>query len=112
MKPNQKPVQIDFIWDSDCPNAEAARQNLEAAIAATDIWTDVREWRTGDPNTPEKYRRYGSPTILIEGRDLLGKNGSGEHRCCRLYPSGDGGLATAPSTEYICSKLESESIEP
>lgn len=90
--------EIDLVYFDGCPNADQARANLRAALDGGS-W---REWNLADADTPERFRRYGSPTVLVDGRDVTGDDeGGGEVRgamACRAdgAPSPDvirGGLA-------------------
>ena len=41
-----------------------------------------------DPQTPENLRRYGSPTVLVDGHDVMGESKL-DAIGCRLYPNGE-----------------------
>ncbi len=93
-------MRIDLIYDSDCPNVAAARDNLRLAILELQSSATWREWERHDPAAPEYVRRYGSPTILVNEIDvspLLGENSDS----CRLYPNPNGGFERAPTAESI-----------
>lgn len=87
--------EIDLIYFDGCPNAEQARTNLRAALDGGS-W---REWNLSSADTPERFRRYGSPTVLVDGRDVTGEGGkgSGGGMACRA----DG----APSPDVIRKEL-------
>lgn len=97
-----KPM-VDFIYDADCPNVAAARANLLRAFADVGIAASWSEHRIGSPNAPERLRGYGSPTVLVDGRDAAGGQPTAEV-CCRLYgaPAGE---PQAPSVEQIAGAL-------
>ena len=80
---------IELIHFDGCPNVERARENLRAVLG-DDSWT---EWNLSSADTPERFRRYGSPTVLVDGRDVTGDNGGTDGMACRA----DG----APSPELI-----------
>jgi hypothetical protein len=63
---------IELVYFDGCPNADQARANLRAALDGG-AW---REWNLTSPDTPERLRRYGSPTVLIDGRDVTGEGGT------------------------------------
>ncbi len=84
---------IDLVYFDGCPNAEAARANLRA-VMADGSW---REWNLSSVDTPERFRRYGSPTVLVNGRDVTGDGGSTGAMACRA----DG----APSTDVLRGAL-------
>lgn len=98
---------IDLIYDSDCPNTESARANLLGAFVKAGMTPSWLEHRIGDPGTPQRVRGYGSPTILVDGRDVDGLERTGE-ACCRIYAGGSG----APSVELITTALAASGARP
>ena len=46
----------------------------------------VEEIDVTDPRTPPELRSWGSPTILVDGIDVLAEEPS--ENCCRIYPGG------------------------
>lgn len=94
---------VDLVYDADCPNVSLARTNLLLAFARAGAKPKWSEYQVGDPNAPAHTRGYGSPTILVDGRDVAGLPPSGES-CCRIYPGGAGQLH-APSAEQIATAL-------
>jgi hypothetical protein len=63
-------------------------------------WT---EWVSDDPSLPEYARGHGSPTVLVDERDVAAEGTSG--RSCRLYDQGDGTLQGVPPVAAIISAL-------
>jgi mercuric ion transport protein len=84
---------VDLIYFDGCPNAGAARQTL-SALLPDGSW---REWVLSSAATPERFRRYGSPTVLVDGRDVTGEGEGAGALACRA----DG----APSREIIQAAL-------
>ena len=99
-------TKIELVYDDDCPNVEAAREQLRKALRQAGrpdaTWT---EWHAGDPALPDHARGYGSPTILIGGRDVTGAAAGDGCSCCRVYQGDDGGLAGVPTVEAIVAAL-------
>ncbi len=93
--------KIELIYEADCPNVALARRRLRAAL--TDLGVKPRwvEWKRTSPDAPGYARRYGSPTVLIEGSDVDHAAEAGIGETCRLYVGDDGKLGTAPSVEAI-----------
>jgi mercuric ion transport protein len=95
--------QVDFVYDPACPNVALARTNLVRAFSATGLAARWHEHRIGDPNTVVRVRGFGSPTVLVDGRDVA-RSEPGPESCCRIY--GEGRAATgAPSVELIAAAL-------
>lgn len=92
---------VELIYDTDCPNVRCAREALlkgfsEAGLQAT--WT---EWDRKSPESPTYARQYGSPTILVNGRDVAGVAPGNGGSSCRLYRNGSSRFDGAPSVEQI-----------
>ncbi len=100
-------MEIEFVWQRDCPNVEAARQHLMQALVDTGLPVRWREWCVDDTHCPEHIRAFGSPTILVDGVDVAGHQ-AGDGPSCRLYSAADGALSGAPSTAVIAAALRSQ----
>ena len=96
-------LNIEFIYDNDCPNVKDAKKNLLKAINLTKTKHQVMDWERQSASSPEYVKNYGSPTILINKKDLLEMPENQKSSCCRLY--GDKG---APSVELIHSAILKE----
>ncbi len=92
MKPS-----IALIYFDGCPNVELARTHLRRAIEGTGLDTEWQEWEQGDPRALAWVKEYGSPTILVNGRDVTGDTAGVTGSACRA----DG----APSVETIRTAL-------
>ena len=88
-------------------NAAVARQRLHQAAASISF----REWRRSDSTAPEYVRRYGSPTILVDGIDVAGMPPA-DAACCRLYRAEDGAVDGAPSVKQIRLALSAAGASP
>jgi len=98
-------AQVEFIYDLDCPNVQQAREVLLRAFAdlgTTPRWT---EWDRASPESPPYARQYGSPTILVNGRDVTGTEPLEEANCCRVYSHGPVGLRVVPPVSNIVAAL-------
>ncbi len=101
--------RVELIYDADCPNVAAARSLMIKAFTRTGVSARWREWERGAQDSPEYARQYGSPTILIDGADVVGIAPGAENRACRVYVDGQGKLSRIPPLEIICSALMSAS---
>jgi len=96
---------VELIYDHDCPNVELTRTRLLQAFAEAGISARWEEWERGDDSSPSHVGAYGSPTILINGKDVAGAHPSENIACCRLYAGANGGFNGAPSVEMIAAAL-------
>ena len=65
-------MNIELIYFDGCPNAAAARSNIDAALARAGMTASVQVWEQNDPGSPTYARAHGSPTVLVNGRDVTG----------------------------------------
>ncbi len=95
---------VELIFDVDCPNVGAAREQLRRAFALTGMAPVWREWEHNDPACPPYAHGYGSPTILVDGLDVTGAVPSGAV-CCRVYDGEGGRYQGAPPVQAIVEAL-------
>lgn len=96
-------MRVQLLSFPGCPNAEVARRNLLEAFRRVGLrpaWEDVN---LDDEATPASLRGYGSPAVLVKGKDVSGKEPDGAGISCRLYL----GTSGAPSVEAIARSLRS-----
>lgn len=94
-------AQVELIYDTDCPNIPRARQALLKAFVAAGLSPSWTEWDRKSRESPTYVRRYGSPTILVDGRDVADAGPGDRDSSCRLYRNGSGRFEGAPSVEQI-----------
>jgi hypothetical protein len=97
-------MNVELIYDRDCPNAERARTHLAKALAVFGREAQWTEWDRATPESPAHVKGYGSPTILVDGKDVAG--GVGEMvPACRLYRNAANGFDGAPPIEQIVAAI-------
>jgi mercuric ion transport protein len=96
---NGRARRIQLLVFEGCPLADAARRSLESALAQIDA-AEYEEIDLLAPDTPEDLRRWGSPTILVDGKDVAGAP-QGQGIGCRVYASPEG----VPSPESIAASI-------
>lgn len=97
---------VELIYFRECPNISLARERLLQAFAALGIAPHWQEWERNDPSSPAYARAYGSPAILVNGRDVTGMEPSGEEAgACRVYAQTPGSFDGAPAVDTIASAL-------
>ena len=101
-------LQVDLIYERSCPNIERARMMIRAAlldVGAEVVW---REWDRDDDTTPLPLRRYGSPTVLVNGRDVgcdENESAQSDAGSCRIYFDDCGCACGAPSAQLIARAI-------
>ncbi|MEW5852409.1 MAG: MerC domain-containing protein [Myxococcota bacterium] len=95
---------VELIFDDTCPNVEPAREQLRTALTQLGLPLAWTEWRRDDPASPPYVRQYGSPTVLVDGRDVVRVPDTDGAACCRLY-SGPDGMRGTPSSADIARAI-------
>jgi hypothetical protein len=88
---------VELVFFEGCPHAEEARERMRTALLHLNrpaIWT---EWDIGQDRTPDTFRRFASPAVLVGGVDVSG-GGEGEGMACAT----DGG----PTVDMILRALQ------
>ena len=91
---------VELIYFTGCPYVDAARASLRTALGAAGLPLVWQEWDQTAPTAPAHVQGFGSPTVLIDGRDVtgVGAAASAGRACCA------GG---APGSELIIAALAS-----
>lgn len=111
---NRAAPKIELVYDRDCPNVSDCRDALRLALTefGTQLGTQLSwgEWDRNCTDTPTAYRSFGSPTVLVNGRDVYAPTEAGEPdgNSCRIYTNdASGSLSGAPSVQSIVNALGS-----
>jgi hypothetical protein len=100
-------MEIELIYDDDCPNIERARAHLDRTGLPKE-WT---EWSREEPDAPNYVHRYGSPNILVDGTDVAGTSPGEGAKCCRISADRSGALSSAAAVEANVARLDASASE-
>lgn len=100
-------MKIELIYEKTCPNVDAARKQLKTALEQAGLEPTWLEWEVSDPQAPEYSQAYGSPTILVDEKDVSGQELGDCRDNCRIYTDENGALQVVPSVEKIVNALAS-----
>lgn len=89
--------RVELVYFTGCPHADEARRRLRRALEASGLVPEWDEWDTGQSGTPEQFRGFGSPTVLVNGRDV-GGGAPGSGMSCVI--------SGAPSVQAIADALQ------
>ncbi|MCA9606207.1 MAG: MerC domain-containing protein [Myxococcales bacterium] len=96
--------KVELVYDADCPNVAKAREALMRGFGAAGVTARWAEHLS--VKAPAYARGLGSPTILVDERDVSAGGEPSPEACCRLYETGDGRLAGVPDVEVIARAIE------
>lgn len=105
---NRAAPKIELVYDRDCPNVSGCRDALRLALTELGAPLLWGEWDRDSLDTPTAYRSFGSPTVLVNGRDVYAPTESGkpEGNSCRIYVDDESGsLSGTPSVRSIVNAL-------
>jgi hypothetical protein len=103
--------KIEFLYERDCPNVDDGREALRQALRACGLPPQFQEWERHDPAAPPPARRYGSPTILVDGEDIAGEPPTDEPSC-RVYSDERGRARGVPPVGLIVAALQRHGTRP
>ncbi len=89
--------KVELLWWRGCPSTERALEQLRQVMEETGLDPDgveVREVETESQAREEDF--VGSPTILIDGREMHPPGDEPRGLTCRVYRMRDGRYSPTP----------------
>jgi hypothetical protein len=82
-------MRIELVAVADCPHVEAAAILLRGALDDIGLGSQSFEVvMVESPAVAERMHFIGSPSFMVEGRDLFDEPGRPAALACRIYPGG------------------------
>lgn len=100
---------VELLYFPDCPNVPAAREQLRRAFEAIGAPPKWNEIDVSSDAAPAHTRGYGSPSILVDGKDVTGAT-LGGGSSCRIYAGSD--VRGVPPLDAIVVALRVSSSAP
>jgi hypothetical protein len=100
-------MRVELLWWEGCPSHPDALADLRAALRAEGIAENALELRhVGSDDEAERLRFPGSPTIRVDGEDVV-PPGEGDPvgLACRVYRLRDGRFSPVPDPADVRDKL-------
>lgn len=97
-------MKIELIYDLGCPNIPEAQKLLSEMLTSMNLPSAWQEWDRADAQAPDYVQGFGSPTILVDGKDVASEAGA-DASCCRIYRDKAGAIRGAPSAEQLRNAL-------
>lgn len=99
--------RIELLGFRGCPHTPTIRKNLEAALASLGGQAKITDVNLETLTEKDARRGWGAPTILVDGRDLMGlTHPAGRTLSCRVYSDG------LPSKDEIFRRLINQHALP
>jgi len=94
-----------LFWDG-CPSHPRALADLRSALADVGLDRDAIEVReVPDDAAAERERFTGSPTIRIDGQDVVDPGDEPVMLACRIYHRRDGRISPVPDPDDLRDAL-------
>ncbi len=92
-------MRVQLLYFPGCPNVVESRAALQKSLATCGLQLNVEEVDVTAPDTPKHLQGWGSPTILIDGKDVADQV-AGEGASCRVY-RGEGQITRGVPSEKM-----------
>jgi proline dehydrogenase len=99
-------MRVELLATQECPHADRAEEILRRALAEDGHAGSVDRVYVGDLDHAAGLGFRGSPTIRIDGRDVVAADGLPINLGCRLYPQPDGTVDGVVPAETIEAELD------
>jgi hypothetical protein len=80
-------VRVELVYFAGCPNVAPMRELLRRCLDNLELHSPIVEVNTDAPGVADAYRRMGSPTILVDGADVLGGEAASAESCRLQLPT-------------------------
>lgn len=95
-------MRIDFLFWRDCPSHPEARELLRDVLEERGVEAEIVEREVFTQDEAEELAFPGSPTIRIDGRDIVPpEDGEPYSLTCRVYRRRDGRISPVPDPEDV-----------
>jgi hypothetical protein len=98
---------VELLAVEDCPHLEQARRDLESILRTGIIEVPIQLVFITSPDDAEFLGFQGSPTIRINGDDVVPQPELPVALACRVYRDADGRALGSPPIESIRSAIDS-----
>ena len=81
-------MKVEVLYVAECPSHSAAVKLVREVLSSEGVAAEIREVLVRDESMATDLAFCGSPTIRINGRDVVGKSSEAKAFAlsCRFYP--------------------------
>jgi hypothetical protein len=101
-------IAVELLWWEGCPSHAEAFAELERILVEEGVEAEVARVEIEDDEQARRERFPGSPTIRIDGEDIV-PPGEGDPfgLTCRVYRTRDGRISPLPDPEDLREAIRS-----
>ncbi|WP_291377466.1 thioredoxin family protein [Demequina sp.] len=97
-------MHVQLLYFDGCPNWQVAQARLRDALVAVGAVDVVELVEVTTQEQAERLGFRGSPSVIVDGRDLFWQPDAGVGLVCRVYSTPEG-LGGAPTTAQLVEAL-------
>mgnify|MGYP001374622125 FL=1 len=97
-------MKIQLLYFDDCPSWQDGLKNLETILQELNIETSIEIIKVLDDEDASRLKFLGSPSFLVDGRDLWHEERESYSLSCRVY-STPAGIRGVPTVAMLKEKL-------
>jgi hypothetical protein len=94
-------VKVRFLYSEQCPSHDEALQRLRSVLHEEGVVADVEVVKVETFEEALREHYPGSPTIILDDRDIDPVTGAQYAPTCRAYRLEDGRISPLPSIQMI-----------
>ena len=94
-------MTVELLWWDGCPSHPEALADLERILREERVQAQVTKVEIVDDEQARRERFPGSPTIRIDGEDVVPAEGDPFSLTCRVYRTRDGRISPTPDPEDV-----------
>jgi hypothetical protein len=94
-------MTVELLWWEGCPSHPEALAELERILREEGVPADVTRVEIEDDEQARREHFPGSPTIRIDGEDIVPAEGEPYSLTCRVYRRRDGRVSPTPDPEDV-----------
>lgn len=99
-------MRIEILYFDGCPNHQVAEERVREVLEELGVHAEIVQINVKDDATAVKVRFPGSPTVRVNGKDVVaGDDGDSYSLRCRVYPTSSG-FAGAPDKDTIRKAIQ------
>lgn len=103
---------ITFLYYEACPSYDAALDRLRQVVHEEGIQATIKIVKVETEEQAQRLRFIGSPTILVDGRDIDPPPPGAYHALtCRAYRLEDDRISPLPSVTMLRRALQADSTK-
>jgi hypothetical protein len=99
-------LRVELLAVEDCPHLEQARRDLESVLRKGIIETPIQLIYVTSQDDADFLGFQGSPTIRVNGQDVVPQPELPVALTCRIYRDEEGGTRGSPPLEAIRAAVD------